>query len=102
ASVIVCRPVAHSLGADLQQQGCTIVRVLLHDAIAIAGDPNIVLIIDEAPVDAIWQDIRVPPRVYYVTVGIVFDHRWGRDRNDSLGCDQTVLESAVDREDVIS
>src|SRR4030095_4176316 len=76
ASVIVCRPVAHSLAADLQQQGLTIVRVLLHDAIPIAGDPNVVLVIDEAPVDAIWQDVRVTPRVYYVTVAIVLDDRW--------------------------
>src|SRR5262245_56625300 len=53
ASVVVCRPIAHSLSTDLQQSGAAVVAVLLHDAVPVAGNPNVVLVIDEASVDAI-------------------------------------------------
>src|SRR5688572_23768337 len=51
------RRVADSLRADLQQE-IALARVLLDDAIAVAGDPDIVLIIDKATVDAVRQDRR--------------------------------------------
>jgi hypothetical protein len=53
------RVVAYTFRADLQQQSAT-VRVFLHDAVAVAGDPDIVLIVDKATVDAIGQEALSP------------------------------------------
>ena len=100
ASVTVCRPVAHSSCADLKQQ-IAFARVLLDDAIAVAGNPDIVLVIDEAAVDAVRQDRRLTPCIHYVTVAIVLDNRRGRDRDDCLWRDQTVIVTAVHGENVV-
>src|SRR4029453_5306811 len=77
-------------------------RVLLDDAIAVAGNPDIVLVIDEAAVDAVRQLCRVTPRVYYVTMAIVFDHRRGRARAACLSRAHTVIVTAVDGENVVA
>ena len=45
------RVVAHAFGADLQQLRRAVVRPLLHDAVAVAGDPDVVLVVDEAAVN---------------------------------------------------
>ena len=85
------RVVAGKLSADLEQLGAAVVAPLLHDAIRIAADPDIVLVIDEAAVDAVRQNRvlarvrlsgrnqrRVTPGVRHIAFGIEFDHRWGR------------------------
>ena len=38
-------------------------RILLHDAVAVARDPDVVLVIDEAAVKADEENIPVAPRV---------------------------------------
>src|SRR5207244_11594534 len=48
AAGIRWRVVAHTFGADLQQLRLAVVRPFLYDAVAIAGDPDVVLVIDEA------------------------------------------------------
>src|SRR6185312_8626033 len=41
--------------ADRHQQ-MTVVRIFLHDAVAVASDPHVVLVIDEATMNAVRQD----------------------------------------------
>ena len=68
------RVVAESPGPDLQErQGRAVVRILLHDAVAVAGDPDVVLVVDEAAVNAVGQDIPVAPRVHDVPRGVELD-----------------------------
>src|SRR5205809_7596420 len=48
---------AQKLGSDLEQQRLAVVRVLLDDAIvAVAADPHIALVVEEAAVDAVRQE----------------------------------------------
>src|SRR5436189_13488 len=55
-TVTVGRPVALSLDSDLQQE-VAVMRVFLDDAVTIAADPDVVLVIDKAAVDAIRQNL---------------------------------------------
>src|SRR5262249_41176544 len=83
------------LRADLQQQRAAVVRPLLHDAVAVAGEPDVVLAINEATVSAVrqdqvlagvrvwtpigkgcWHQRRVAPAVDHFALAIEFDDRW--------------------------
>ena len=79
------RVVAHSARPDLQQQMFAVVRILLHDAVAVARDPDVVLVVDEAAVNAVGQDVPVAPRVHHVAGGVEFDHGCRGDRIESFG-----------------
>ena len=48
---------------------------LLDDAIAVAGEPHIVLAIDEAAVDGPWYGIGISPRIDQVAREIEDEHR---------------------------
>jgi hypothetical protein len=68
----------------------------MNHAIAIAADPNVVLVIDITAVNAVWQEgvlsckwlsggnqrseLRVGPCIDHVAGGIELDHRWRRPR----------------------
>ena len=74
------RGIADPLGADLQQQRLAVVRILLDDAVAVAGDPDVVLVIDEAAVETgrhrgELRGARVAEMVHDVAVAVEFDHR---------------------------
>src|SRR6202021_1119816 len=62
--------------ADLHEQ-FSVVTVFLNDSIAIAGGPEIVLIVDDAPVGDIRNLSPVAEAIHYVAVGIEFDVRRG-------------------------
>ena len=49
-------------------------RPLLDDAVAIAGQPDVVLMIDEAPVDDAWHRGRVAERMDEVAGQIEYQH----------------------------
>ena len=85
--------VADELGSDLEQHNAAVVGVLLNHAIAIAADPDVVLVIDITAVHAVWQDgvlaciwlsggnqRRIAPCINHVAGGIELDHRWRRPR----------------------
>ena len=100
ADVVVGRPIALAARADLQQQRLAVVRVLLDDAIAVAGDPDVVLIVDEAAVDAVRQHVAIAPGVDHVARLIELDHRRRRHRVERL---RRVDEIAArDDEDVVA
>ena len=85
AARISRRVVAHTARPDLQQQPAAIMRILLHDAIAVAGDPDVVLVVDEAAVNAVGQHIPVAPGVHHASVGVEFDNGCRRNRIESFG-----------------
>jgi hypothetical protein len=47
--------------------------VFLNDSIAIAGRPKIVVIVDDAAVGDIRNDLRVAEAIHYIAVGIEFN-----------------------------
>src|SRR5713101_7748074 len=49
-------PVADGMASDLQEQGAAVVGVFLDDAVSVAGDPDVVLVVDEAAMEAGRQD----------------------------------------------
>ena len=112
--------VAQKLGSDLEQQRLAVVRVLLDDAIvAVAADPHIALVVDEAAVDAVRQDgvatrvrtarheRRVAPGVGHAAILIELDNGGRGDRPgraaDSLGRRQAAgLKAAGHDEEVVA
>src|SRR5438477_9079071 len=72
-----------ALGADLQPFGLGVVRPLLDDAVAVASDPKVVLVVDEAA-----MDLRLRARdvegIDDFAVGVVLDYRRRRDRRQRL------------------
>src|SRR5258708_11268205 len=80
-------------------------RVLLEDSIAVAGDPDVVLEIDEVAVQAVRQDLEIAPGVHHVPRAIDLDDRRRRFPHDRLFPRQVSRRSAggtaVDREEVI-
>src|SRR6266487_4540537 len=60
-------------------------RILLHDTIAVTGDPDVVLVIDEAAVNAVGQHIPVAPGVHHASVGVEFDNGCRGDRIEGFG-----------------
>src|SRR5216684_1496934 len=105
------------------------VRLLFNDAVAVAGDPDVVLVVDEAAMEAGrhspgcpvagWASVaadrvarRGPerrgsgghvgrPGVHHVPRAIVFDDRGRGMRHHGLRRDQVVLGPAVDREEMV-
>src|SRR5262249_10647444 len=89
--------VANTTLAYLHDQRA-VVRILLHDAVAIARDPDVVLVIDEAAVNAVGQNISVAPRGDRVAFGVEFHHGWRGDAFYILRRDQI---ASGDNEDVV-
>src|SRR5712692_8978172 len=90
--------VAETSGPDLEQHRPAVVRVLLHDSISIAGDPDVVLVVDETAMQTIRHDVSVAKGVHHVSFAVELDDRRGGDCDHILGSDQV---PAVYREDVI-
>ncbi len=82
------RSVAPPLLADLQQHLRAVVTPFLYDAVPVAGNPDVVLVVDETAVEPIGQGPRatvgqqrgIAPRVHHVAVGVVLDDRRRRHR----------------------
>src|ERR1700730_17479084 len=45
--------VADAAASDLRQQRAAVMRVLLHDAVAVPGDPDVVLVVDVEAMNAL-------------------------------------------------
>src|SRR5713101_5286706 len=90
--------VAETSGPDLEQHRPAVVRVLLHDSISIAGDPDVVLVVDETAMQTIRHDVSVAKGVHHVSFAVELDDRRGGDCDHILGSDQV---PAVYREDMI-
>src|SRR5438067_1920328 len=123
ATIVRWRVVAHATASDLQQQRAAVVRVLLHDAVSVTGDPDVVLVVDidamdthrhsadgtvarRASVAADRVDGGGPPRrrgarqvrrpgVHHVPLAIEFDDRGGGMCNDGFRRNQVALGAAV-------
>src|ERR1700682_4050716 len=98
------RPVTHAPHPDRHLPDAAM-RVLLDDSVFIAGDPDVVLEIDEAAVQAVRQEFEVAPGVHHVPVAVELDDRRRRLPHDRLFRRQVSRRSAggtaVDREEVI-
>ena len=108
-----CLAVAHALGADLQQE-LPVVAVLLDDAVGVAGDPDVVLVVGEAAVQAFRHHLRaaarreergVAPARHDVAGGVVGHDRRRRHAGLLLEgmelAERALLPAAVEREDVV-
>src|SRR5713101_3132478 len=121
--------VADAAQADLQQQLASVVRVLLDDAVSIAGDPDVVLVVDEQAMDSLRHSAQRPmarrasvaadrvdrsgpprrrgghdvrrPGVHHVPRPVELDDRGRWMRDHRLRRHQVALGTAGDDEDVI-
>ena len=74
--------VTDALLTNLQQQTLAVVRPFLDDAVAVASNPDVVLVVDETPVDAVgkhrsrpgWAERGVAPAVDEVACRIELEH----------------------------
>jgi hypothetical protein len=68
------RAVEHASLPDLQEE-LAVVCPLLDDAVAVAGEPHIVLAIDEAAVDGARHGVGIAPRIDQVAREVENEHR---------------------------
>ena len=55
----------------------SVVAVLLYDPVTISGRPQIVLVVNEAAVGRIRNDLPITETIDHGAIGIELDERWG-------------------------